>query len=277
MTVVVHKNKTLLRTYALTHLRLVHAALVESYPCHVAHSRMPTNRLLLISGPAPHGSGRVLDETTGVVHPIATGRVLLVPYNHPIEIHIVPDLSFVSWHFNLEVLHGLDAFQQYGRCESMDAPELVREARALMDEDASIATVCRVNEIILRVCREWSPRETEEMRERRVRSRRYRRALDYLREHGDATTTVAALARANGMRADVFSRNFKRDMGVAPKDFLSDILIRRASTLLLAPGTLVKTVARELNFSSEYYFSHFFKRHTGLSPSAFRAQGTGGV
>jgi AraC-like DNA-binding protein len=41
--------------------------------------------------------------------------------------------------------------------------------------------------------------------------------------------------------------------------------------LLLADGRLsVKDVAAQLSFSSEFYFSHFFRRHTGMSPSEFR-------
>jgi AraC-like DNA-binding protein len=41
--------------------------------------------------------------------------------------------------------------------------------------------------------------------------------------------------------------------------------------LLLADKRLsVKDVAGQLNFSSEFYFSHFFRRHTGMTPSEFR-------
>jgi len=41
--------------------------------------------------------------------------------------------------------------------------------------------------------------------------------------------------------------------------------------LLLADDRLsVKDVAAQLSFSSEFYFSHFFRRRTGMSPAAFR-------
>jgi AraC-like DNA-binding protein len=41
--------------------------------------------------------------------------------------------------------------------------------------------------------------------------------------------------------------------------------------LLLADSRLsVKDVAAQLSFSSEFYFSHFFRHHTGASPSEFR-------
>jgi AraC-like DNA-binding protein len=41
--------------------------------------------------------------------------------------------------------------------------------------------------------------------------------------------------------------------------------------LLLADKRLsIKDVAGQLNFSSEFYFSHFFRHHTGITPTEFR-------
>ena len=41
--------------------------------------------------------------------------------------------------------------------------------------------------------------------------------------------------------------------------------------LLLADKRLsVKDVSGQLNFSSEFYFSHFFRQHTGMTPTEFR-------
>jgi AraC-like DNA-binding protein len=41
--------------------------------------------------------------------------------------------------------------------------------------------------------------------------------------------------------------------------------------LLLADNRLsIKDVAAQLNFSSEFYFSHFFRHHTGMTPTEYR-------
>jgi AraC-like DNA-binding protein len=41
--------------------------------------------------------------------------------------------------------------------------------------------------------------------------------------------------------------------------------------LLLADKRLsIKDIAGQLNFSSEFYFSHFFRHHTGMTPTEFR-------
>ena len=60
----------------------------------------------------------------------------------------------------------------------------------------------------------------------------------------------------------------------AQQETLSDFLQRTRldqSRLLLADDRLpVKEVARRLEFSSEFYFSQWFRRHTKTSPTAFR-------
>jgi AraC-like DNA-binding protein len=44
----------------------------------------------------------------------------------------------------------------------------------------------------------------------------------------------------------------------------------QARLLLTDRRLSVKDVAQQLNFSSEFYFSHFFRHHSGLSPTEFR-------
>ena len=42
------------------------------------------------------------------------------------------------------------------------------------------------------------------------------------------------------------------------------------SRYLLCSPLSIREIAEHFRFSSEYYFSNFFKRHTGTTPSAFR-------
>ena len=46
--------------------------------------------------------------------------------------------------------------------------------------------------------------------------------------------------------------------------------IDQARLLLTDERLSVKDVAAQLNFSSEFYFSHFFRHHAGMSPTEFR-------
>jgi AraC-like DNA-binding protein len=46
--------------------------------------------------------------------------------------------------------------------------------------------------------------------------------------------------------------------------------LEQAQMLLLDPGLSIKQVAEQMNFSSEFYFSHFFKKMKGVSPRDYR-------
>jgi AraC-like DNA-binding protein len=46
--------------------------------------------------------------------------------------------------------------------------------------------------------------------------------------------------------------------------------LEQAQLLLSDPGLSIKQVAEQMNFSSEFYFSHFFKKLKGVSPRAYR-------
>jgi AraC-like DNA-binding protein len=48
--------------------------------------------------------------------------------------------------------------------------------------------------------------------------------------------------------------------------------LERAQMLLSDPGLSIKQVAEQMNFSSEFYFSHFFKKLKGMSPREYRRQ-----
>lgn len=48
--------------------------------------------------------------------------------------------------------------------------------------------------------------------------------------------------------------------------------LEHAQLLLSDPGLSVKQVSEQMDFSSEFYFSHFFKKLKGMSPRDYRAQ-----
>ena len=52
--------------------------------------------------------------------------------------------------------------------------------------------------------------------------------------------------------------------------FLQQRRLDRARLLLTQSELSVKQIAEQLHFGSEFYFSRFFKAHTGVSPSHFR-------
>jgi AraC-like DNA-binding protein len=82
----------------------------------------------------------------------------------------------------------------------------------------------------------------------------------------DAVAAQAGYSRAH------FVRSFKAAYGTTPGRYLSRRRVERACELLRAADLSVTEICVLVGFSSLGTFSALFKRCTGLTPSAYRAQ-----
>lgn len=67
---------------------------------------------------------------------------------------------------------------------------------------------------------------------------------------------------------------FKEATGYTPQEYLIDLRIRHACSLLIATGKRemnVKEIALQCGFSDPLYFSRIFHKHLGIAPSEYRA------
>ena len=80
------------------------------------------------------------------------------------------------------------------------------------------------------------------------------------------------LARVGGISYSRLREEFRRTQGRTLHEFLQSARLDIARQLLSDRRLTIKEVAQELNFSSQFYFSHFFRRGTGMSPTQFRAR-----
>ena len=92
-----------------------------------------------------------------------------------------------------------------------------------------------------------------------------------LRETMATDISIRALAEECGLSHVQMIRRFRSAFGHTPSEHLCALRLERAKELLLQTALPVKTIARDCGFENEYYFSNFFKKHEGLSPSAYRA------
>lgn len=68
------------------------------------------------------------------------------------------------------------------------------------------------------------------------------------------------------------SRVVSEKLGKTPYAVIRDELLQQASSLLKDTKVSVQDIASELHFSEMAAFCKFFKKHTGLSPTAFRTK-----
>jgi len=73
-----------------------------------------------------------------------------------------------------------------------------------------------------------------------------------------------------GLSYSRLRHQFQQTQGETLHAFLLRTRLDRARCLLCDRRLAIREVAQQLNFTSEFYFSHFFRRGTGMSPSQFR-------
>jgi len=78
------------------------------------------------------------------------------------------------------------------------------------------------------------------------------------------------LAKMSGYHPAYLCRKFKEKKGLPPRTHLNEYRIRTVKELLLAGKGAAETASLG-GFGDASHFSHFFKRKTGLSPSAYAA------
>lgn len=93
---------------------------------------------------------------------------------------------------------------------------------------------------------------------------------DLLELHFHKERSSSFHANKLSMSLSSFSKKIKSQFGKTPTQLIQERVILEAKKLLHLTFKTVKEVAIELNFDDEFYFSRYFKKEVGLSPTHFR-------
>jgi AraC-like DNA-binding protein len=101
---------------------------------------------------------------------------------------------------------------------------------------------------------------------------RYRESVQRLATKRHA---VGDYARELAVSAGSLNTMCKRHLGRGAKDVIEEQLVVEARRLLLYSDETASRVAIRLGFKDASYFSRFFRRANGCTPSEFRARSAG--
>jgi signal transduction histidine kinase/DNA-binding LacI/PurR family transcriptional regulator/AraC-like DNA-binding protein len=99
-----------------------------------------------------------------------------------------------------------------------------------------------------------------------------KRAVAYLHQNYARPLKRWEIAEAVGVSENYLSRVFSQELGLSPWDYLNRFRISRAKELLRRTQGSIKSVADQVGFKDQKYFSRVFHKLTDLSPSEFREQ-----
>jgi AraC family transcriptional regulator len=105
-----------------------------------------------------------------------------------------------------------------------------------------------------------------------------RQAIEFMHHNLALPITLGEIAQAAGLSTFHFVRLFSAAMGRPPQHYLSGVRIKAACHLLERGGHSVTEVAYLCGFSSSAHLGAALRRHTGVSPTAYRRdQATSGA
>ena len=84
--------------------------------------------------------------------------------------------------------------------------------------------------------------------------------------------SVVYYAELNGISLASFSKKIKKIYGKTPTQLIQERIVLEAKKLLHLTTKSMKEIAAALGFEDEFYFSRYFKKAVGVSPSRFRKE-----
>ncbi|WP_273733558.1 helix-turn-helix domain-containing protein [Mycolicibacterium septicum] len=94
--------------------------------------------------------------------------------------------------------------------------------------------------------------------------------VEHLNDSLDSEIHLDALAQLTGMPVQGFIGAFRRAFHTTPYQFLLDLRIERAKTLLLTTLQSIAEIGASVGFSTPSHFATAFRRRVGISPSEYR-------
>ncbi|MDD6563503.1 MAG: AraC family transcriptional regulator [Clostridiales bacterium] len=96
-------------------------------------------------------------------------------------------------------------------------------------------------------------------------------ALNYIENNlSNSYIEIQHLADLCGISVDHFRHNFRKYFGISPKKYISEQKIKTIKEMLLNSNDNISTIASKTGFYDANYFTRFFKKETGNTPSQYR-------
>lgn len=95
-------------------------------------------------------------------------------------------------------------------------------------------------------------------------------AVQFAAQCFSAEIDIDDLAAAAGLSRAHFSRRFRTEIGISPLQYLTEVRLRRAMSLLRGTILPLEEVADQCGFAGASYFGKVFRKTLGITPADYR-------
>ena len=146
----------------------------------------------------------------------------------------------------------------------------VEEADCLFDRESSLA-VLSLRNLCLRYVMDFLEESAINLDDRISIVKKYEAIFRCIAENLSMSLTIEELAAKTNYSVGFFTKSFPKDNGVTVKQYIHDKIMSEVEQLLIYSDLTAREIAEQFNFCEPAYFSRWFKKYKGCSPSEYRA------
>lgn len=128
------------------------------------------------------------------------------------------------------------------------------------------------NALLLDTKRESQSSYAGVLHHRMHKDERIQKIQTWLDDHFNEVILLDDLAMRYGMSPRNFKRRFKEASGETPLSYLQKLRTEAAKSLLESTTQPIDAIAERVGYKDENYFRRLFKRHTHVTPNAYRVR-----
>jgi len=206
---------------------------------------------------------------------IEPGTAYLFPGNIPVERRCEKGGEVIYLTFRCEWLLGVDPLLDWPeRTPTRIGPFIFDEWRALQNpkKRAEASTALALRAQVERWLAAVFPSLSTLLGRHLETHARFTEIFRLVEEKLGADLRISELAKVYGSSHHVFSRAFSNSTQITAKEYINRRLNQEALQLVIGTDLKVKEIADRLRFTDEFYFSRFFQKLNGMSPSQYRSR-----